>query len=101
MAEKKMTLKRFLKQLKKVRYEWGVFNWQVRLPSYCDGHSPITAVCNMMTGEVYMPEDWKEAAFSLNLPIELAQKISNASDGIDGHDKKIRRRILKATQLMK
>jgi len=58
---------------------------------------PITVLCSVHKGVVYMPMFWVEAAQKIGLDSEVAREIAFATDNLIGHNPSIRRDLLIAT----
>lgn len=74
----------------------------LRLSLRVDGHvcelCPVTAVVCDRTGYVYHPEHYREAAGHIPLDQDDADAVARAADALEGHDPKLRARLLRTLQ---
>lgn len=62
-------------------------------------NGPIQEACRFLSGKLYKPQEWREAAKAIRLPTELAESIQKACDLSLDRDVALYHRLLDACDL--
>ena len=95
---------RFLEQLKELNILWRVRPDGETRSRDNPIRSPLTAMAQARSGEVFKPHQWREATHALGLPADIAEKIQCASE-LDvtsaSYDREMRVELPIATGILK